>query len=493
MTGTDEATSRVLVRALSRVVSENERRDAIVADGIAWTYSALWTEVEARSERLLSVGAGSGSRVGVQCQSSAAALAWWIAALDVGALVCIFPPNDADGRPFKDRIEPHVIARNDTLERAKPQQNGGNIETLPPGAIIFTSGTTGVPKPIVHSQETLANIVLNLLHLRGEATARHPLGTSATLAEELIETSRGCAADLTYASGMPIWTTGGLTVALQALFTGDRLILSEAFDTPSFVDTIRRHSVTNISLTPLLARAFLRRLRSEPLAHSLLFIAVGGAAVPPTVAAGLEEASGAIVVCGYGSSESGPLSVGRFNAGPASRHGSCGLPLPGVEFRIADGDLWVRAASLFCGYLSDDCESIVDVKVDGWWRTGDCARKSGDDLILLGRSDDAIIRSGRVIHALALEQVIETMTGVERAAVVGCPSKGLPEEQDIVAVVTRVPTGPLPTQQDIRRACHEATGVAPQRVVWFDHIPLFRDGSPMREDLRRQVRLLLKR
>jgi len=153
----------------------------------------------------------------------------------------------------------------------------------------------------------------------------------------------------------------------------------------------------------------------------------------------------------YGSTEAG--SVASLDHVDIRRKpGSCGVPAPGTETRIApDGELWVRGPLLFDGYLSDD-HATAEALVDGWYRTGDLAEADDEGyLTIVGRVRDVIRTGGETVSPTEVEAVLARHPAVGDVAVVGVPD---PTWGEIVcAVVVSSPGAPPPSLEDLRAHC----------------------------------------
>jgi long-chain acyl-CoA synthetase len=145
-------------------------------------------------------------------------------------------------------------------------------------------------------------------------------------------------------------------------------------------------------------------------------------------------AAGIPVYDGYGLTEAAPVvAVNALGAGRAEPPaGSVGLPLPGVQVELRDGDgdevaegdpgrIFVRGANLFSGYWPDGADGPDD---DGWFATGDIACADGDGrLHLVGRSTDLVIVNGFNVYPAEIETVLAAQPGVAEVAVVGVPDE----------------------------------------------------------------------
>lgn len=228
--------------------------------------------------------------------------------------------------------------------------------------VIATSGSTGEPKGVVHSHETLR--------------------ASADSSAEAL----GLTGNEHWLVCLPVSHIGGFSVITRAEHTGATLTLHETFEAPRVEDAARA-GCTHVSLVP----TALRRIDASLFAQILL----GGQAAPPQLPSN--------VTVTYGSTETG---------GGIAYNGHA---LPGVSLRIVEGEIQVQSPSLFVRYIGDQDSRIVN----GWFRTGDAGQIVNDRLEITGRLSDMIISGGENIWPQRLEQLLRGLAHVEDVAVIG--------------------------------------------------------------------------
>lgn len=247
---------------------------------------------------------------------------------------------------------------------------------LPPGTakITFTSGTTGTPKGVCLSREAMDNVA------RGIVSALAPLGIERHLNalpfSVLLENIAGLMAPRQL--GTTLITLGMQALGLQG---------SSQFDASIFHQAVSKSQAQSLILLPQMLRAwcgYLQHTRQRA-PESLRFVAVGGAAVGPTLLQAA-QALGLPAYEGYGLSEG--ASVQALNLPGASKPGSVGRPLGHAQIRCAaDGELEV-SGSLFGGYLGDNTPPPA------WWPTGDLGSIDADGFVFVqGRKKHVLITS----------------------------------------------------------------------------------------------------
>ena len=283
--------------------------------------------------------------------------------------------------------------------------------------ILYTSGTTGQPKG---AQLTHAN-------LRGNART-----TQETLLEGTPEdVIMGC---------LPLFHVFGLTCSLNAgVLAGACLTLLPRFDGARALEIVQRDRVTVLQGVPTMFAAMLHQPDRDRYDVSSLRLCVsGGSAMPVEVMRGFEEAFGCIVLEGYGLSETSP--VASFNHPHAERKpGTIGTPIRGVEMRLVDdegrdvpegevGEIAIRGENVMRGYWQRPEETAKAIP-DGWFRTGDLARRDADGYYaIVDRKKEMIIRGGYNVYPREIEEALYEHPAVAEAACVGVPHADLGEE-----------------------------------------------------------------
>jgi malonyl-CoA/methylmalonyl-CoA synthetase len=264
------------------------------------------------------------------------------------------------------------------------------------------------------------------------------------------------------------------------------------FDPAELVAAVERERATVLFAVPSIyqrlmeldaaALAPLRRLR---LATS------GSAPLSPVLAEAVADRIGFLPVERYGSTESG-LNVSNPYDGERVP-GTVGFPLPGCELRVRDaegrdlpagqeGEISLRGAQVFAGYLGDDAATAAAFWPDGWFRTGDLGRlDAAGRLTITGRLKDLIITGGMNVSPVEVEKVLEQVSGVREAAVAGIPSEKWGEEVAAWVVLS----APVDTD-DLLAHCRDrlAPYKCPKRIHVVDGLPHNAVGKLQRSLLR---------
>ncbi|MGA8209056.1 MAG: long-chain fatty acid--CoA ligase [Nocardioidaceae bacterium] len=321
---------------------------------------------------------------------------------------------------------------------AEHQPDAGTAECADDDTVVllYTSGTTGRPKG---AELTQANLASN----------------AVTSAETLVELGpedvvMGC---------LPLFHCFGLTCGLNAAVTaGACLTLLPRFDPAAALQVIGRDRVTVFEGVPTMYAAMLQvDGAADRDVSSLRTCISGGSAMPVEVMRGFERTFGCIVLEGYGLSETAP--VASFNHPDRERKpGSIGIPVRGVEMRLVDdegrdtpegevGEIAIRGENLMKGYWGRP-DATAEAIPDGWFRSGDVARRDEDGYYyIVDRLKDLIIRGGYNVYPREVEEVLYEHEAVAEVAVVGVPHPVLGEE---VAAAVALKSGHQVTEAELR-------------------------------------------
>ena len=279
--------------------------------------------------------------------------------------------------------------------------------------LLYTSGTTGEPKGVLHTSNTLLGAV--------HAYAAHmQLG-----ADDVIFMPSPLAHQLGFCYGM-----------LLSLVLGVPLVVTDIWRPARAAQLIEANGVTfTFAATPFLADLAALAGESGKRLGRLRLFASSGAPIPPAVAQAGRERLGVAVAASWGMTECASVTITPPDGSRATE--SDGRALANGEVRIVDGDgrelprgeagaLQVRGASLFAGYLKRP--QLYRLDPEGWFDTGDLARMDDEGYIrICGRSKDVIIRGGENIPVVEIEGALYRMPEVADAALVAMPDARLQE------------------------------------------------------------------
>ena len=354
-----------------------------------------------------------------------------------------------------------------------------SVATDKPAVILYTSGTTGAPKG---ATLTHANMLSNAL----------------TCVDVF-----GFTADDVIFGGLPLFHAFGQTVSMNAvLAAGAAIALLPRFTPGGAAQLCAAAGVTVFAAVPTMYSALASYLGTDPaLAHRLQgrvrFGISGGAALPASVHAEIEQLASFPIYEGYGLSETAPVvSFNRAEYGLVM--GSVGRALPGIDVKVVDrqgqkraagepGELWVAGPNVMAGYWNN-AQATEAVMSGRWFATGDVAYLDEQgNIFIVDRLKDMILRNGNSVYPREIEDVLYTHPQVRLAAVVGQPSETVGEE--VVAVIvpreelTPEQTSDLEATLDKLARAELAAYKYPRRYVFKEELPLGPTGKILKRVL----------
>jgi len=447
----------------STLASFGESLAVVDRDG-EQSYLALDGAANAVATALVRAGVRPGSVVATVCPAGR----WWLAgtygAWRAGAVLlpleASHPPAELR-HPITDSSVTHVLCTAETAELAselaaftnaqiidvREAVAAGNAVKLPEIAddndamIVYTSGTTGLPKGVVHTHRSLAAQCSAMVE-----------AWDWTSADRIV-----CVLPLHHVHGL-------VNVTFTSLSVGAVLETPGHFEAIATWERLASGDITIFMAVPTiysrLVRAWLdaddaTKARWSSRAALLRLMVSGSAALPVSTLEQWREISGHVLLERYGMTE---LGMALGNTLDRRVPGHVGWPFPGVEVRVvsedgtdvADGDvgeLLVRGTQVFNRYLNRP-EATAESFVDGWFRTGDVAQQTPDGYRLLGRASVDIIKSGgEKVSALDIEEVFRTHPAISDCAVVGLPDE---EWGERVAIAWVADSDDRPTDAEFR-------------------------------------------
>jgi acetyl-CoA synthetase len=354
-----------------------------------------------------------------------------------------------------------VITVPDEAHRAYDPAPAVELGPTDPALITFTSGTTGEPKGIVHGQRYLPGQRLQ--------------------AEHWLDARGG---DLVWCTAATGWSKSARNAFIAPWLRGAAALLHDGrFDPAERLQIVARERVNVLCMAPTEYRVIAKRTTIGPM-PSVRTLVAAGEALNPEVIRAFENGARLEIRDGYGQTETGQLTgnpVGR-----PVRPGSMGLPLPGIDLRVEDGELVLADPRTDPTFFVRDLDG-EPAPIDRPWRTGDRVRRDEHGYLYFeGRSDDVIISSGYRIGPFEVESALVSHAAVAEAAVVAAPDE---ERGSVVKAVVVLRDGFAPSDElasDLQ--AHVRAQTAPYkypRIVEFAaELPKTSSGKVQRALLR---------
>jgi fatty-acyl-CoA synthase len=317
-----------------------------------------------------------------------------------------------------------------------------------PHVIFFTSGSTGRPKGVVLSHR--ASCLRSFPPLAADSDG----GTVCMF---------------------PLFHMAGWSLGLGCWQSRRPIHFVRVPDADTLLDTIDRRGATRVYLIPAV---WTRVLDHGVKGHDLSSLAeadTGTSATPPELIAAIRDALPHTVTrVFYGSTEAGPGTV-LAHADLARKPGSVGLPQPGVDVRLDDGEVCIRSDLLMDGYF-DQPEATAEALRDGWYRTGDLGAFDDEGyLSIVGRARDVIRTGGETVAPGEVEAALVTHPRVREVAVVGVPDAQWGEIVCAVVVQEAGAAGAVDALDLNALRAHTAARLAsfkqPRRLEVVDELP----------------------
>jgi len=371
-----------------------------------------------------------------------------------------------------------------TLLKSKYLPNDAPKPALDDIAVLqYTSGTTGTPK----------GAILTHRNLRANAMQGEAWVPGLRKGEEV------------FYGVLPMFHAYGLTLCLTfAMSIGARLVLFPKFDEKLVLDAMLKSPATFLPAVPPIYERLAKAAAKRKISLAGIRFAISGAmSLPVEIVKTWENATGGLLVEGYGMTETSPVALGNPIA-PTRRPGTVGVPFPSTEMRIVDpddvsvdrgideeGELLIRGPQVFSGYWNRPNETAETLTADGWLRSGDLAKVSADGFVtIVDRRKELIITGGFNVAPTEVETALLSHPSVADAAVVGLPSSRGGE--DVAAVVVLAPGATLDVAA-LRDHCrkHLSAYKVPKTIVARDELPRSLIGKVLRRVVRDELKASL--
>ena len=338
--------------------------------------------------------------------------------------------------------------------------------------LLYTSGTTGEPKGVMHTSNTLYSNVLPYA-----ARMRLDRNDTVLMASPLAH------------------QTGFMYGIVMPLALGAKVVFQDIWNAAKAVDLIEEQQATfTMAATPFLSDMADEAARRPAAVASLRTFLSAGAPIPRALVRRAAEHLGANIISAWGMTENGAVTTTRIGDPPGKTFETDGCPMEGMEIRVVDeqgaplpanaeGRLQTRGPSNFVGYLKHPEWYATDA--DGWFETGDLARIDSDGYVrITGRTKDVIIRGGENIPVVEIEGLFYQHPAIQEVALVAMPDPRLGERACAFAVLREDATLTFSELIDFLKQRRVARNYLPERLEVVEAMPKTPSGKIQKVVLR---------
>ncbi|MFD4429832.1 class I adenylate-forming enzyme family protein [Nocardia sp. NPDC058497] len=456
-------------------------------------------------------GVGKGDRVGILAANGPDwVIAFWAAqclgAIPVGYNAWWAPPEIAYGLEhatptvlIADAKRAALVPDTDipvlTMETDLPaliaEFGGGEIPATPveeddPAVILYTSGTSGRPKGVVHSQRNMV------------AVSDYHHFTDAMLAAFAGQPPSDAPSDRRYLVTAPLFHIASLhNLVVPRLLTGATVVFPHGgFEVGRVLSLVERERVTNWAAVPTMAARLLEHDVAQHDLSSLAALSLNSAPSSPALLASLRAKIPSLqfaLTTSYGLTESGTAATVATPLDLIADDASVGRPIFGVAVEIRDadgnavpdgeeGEICIRSPYVMLGYWNDEAATKSAIDDERWLRSGDFGTLRDGRLTVSGRRTDLILRGGENVYPTEIENVLCEHPAVAECAVFGVAHSDL--GQEVAAVVVAEPGAVDPEELRAFVAARLAYFKVPARWrITSDALPRNATGKVTRRDL----------
>ena len=341
--------------------------------------------------------------------------------------------------------------------------------------LLYTSGTTGEPKGVLHTSNTLLSNLVPFAERLGLGEA------------DVIHMPSPMAHQLGFMYGLILPVMLGCTAVLQDVFAAPEMARQ----------IVQEHATVTLGATPFLNDLTEHMEKTGTATPSLRVFASAGAPIPRALVTKARHTLGAAIVSAWGMSENGAVTTTKLDDPEERATSTDGCALPGMEVRVADpngalvppgelGELQVRGCSNFVGYLKRP--ELDNTDAEGWFGTGDLARMDEGYIRIAGRSKDIVIRGGENIPVVEVENLLFRHPAIAEVAVVGFPDARLGERACAFVKTREGQTLSFAEMTEYLNAQSMARQYIPERLEIVMEMPRTPSGKVQKFRLREMAR-----
>ncbi|WP_331460835.1 long-chain-fatty-acid--CoA ligase [Arthrobacter sp. zg-Y769] len=534
-----------LVDVVETSVRKYRSKTALQFFGATTSYEELGDQIRRAATGLMKLGVRKGDRVALVLPNSPQHVVAFYAVLRLGAVVVEHNPLYTD-RELRHQFEDHgatvavvwdkVVENIQKLPADIPVRSIVSVELIPAmplinrlalklpvpalrearAALSPSKRPPRGPRRVVGWRELLDNRPLRKRHPRPEptdlaaiqytsGTTADPKGAMLTHANLVANAAQGRAwvpglkpGNETFYAVLPMFHAYGLTLCLTtAMSLGARVVLFPKFDVDMTLKAMKKTPATFLPAVPPIYERLAEGAKEQNISLKGVRSAISGAMnLPPRTVEIWEEATGGLLIEGYGLTETSPIALGNPFA-KSRKPGTVGVPFPLTDIRVVDpehpsvdvpqghrGELLIRGPQVFAGYWNKPRETEAVLLDGGWFRTGDIVTVDEDHFVtIVDRIKELIITGGFNVSPSEVENALKRHESVDDVAVVGLLSSGGGEEV-VAAVVPKA--GSRFNAEELRAFVRKelAAYKVPRRIVEIQELPKSLIGKVLRRHVR---------
>ncbi len=511
---------KIITDYLADAVAATPGKVAVIDSRGSTTYRELAQKVERCAHGLIALGIGPEDAVAIQLPNWVEFMVLHLALTRIGAITTLITPINRDreivhmlniseakllviAREFRGYDYPalarRVAPRMKTLVVGEADADmlswdafmntawesghaAAELDKLRPSAdavteIVFTSGATGEPKGVLHTNNTII------------APQRQMARSLGLTPDDVVHIASTVAHQTGFLNGIRLPIQAGATVVMQDVWRPE-----------DFIDLIERHRInfSNGSATFLLDMLRAKNLAQRDVSSFKIFRCGGGPIPRALVVEAREKISHVTILRGWGQSENGVVTLTRISDAEEKLTETDGCAQPGMQVRIAsadarplppgkEGKLQCHGPFQFAGYAKQETLTRESY-IDGWFDTGDLATIDADGYIrITGRAKDIIIRGGENIPVKFVEDVLYENANVQDAAIVGMPDERLGERACAYVICRPGKAFNMAAMQAFLGEKGVAKQWWPERLEIADELPRTANGKIRKADLRARL------
>ena len=452
---------------------------------------------------LIEIGVQPGDHVALYAPNSYQWLTFYFGALKVGAIAATLSSllKKDELRRIMDNAQPKVlfageeqlgelgdrkdwpylkrviskeadITYEDMAEMGSDYFSAIDLDRHNTAAILYTGGTTGIPKGVMLTHENLNTSIHNVSHYERSTHEDRAL----------------CFLPLNHVFGQ-------VHITQATIYSGGCMVLLPSFDLENVIDTIERHKVTKFFAVPTIYIRLLNLKDMKKKLRSLRYAFSAAASMAAELVKEWKHRMGLDIHESYGMTES--ASMVTYNHYYRHVIGSVGTPVTNIEVQIRDlegnvlgpkeeGEICIRGRNIMKGYLNQPDETRA-VFWDEWFRSGDIGVMDDDSyLYIVDRLKDMIITGGENVYPREVEEILYTRPEVEECAVIGLPDKEYGERVTAFIILKQgqhLDPGQLKSYLKTKLSPFKI----PKEFIPVDDLPKSGAGKILKRELKKQV------